>query len=172
MRERLLSESSDMDAQVFDLNEMLHNTASEFATISGRPAVETPTTPVWIHANEQLMELVLFNLLNNALRYAPDCEPIMRSRAYGEWAEFSVFNEGPGIPDKELPLIFKRYYRGSNSAGTAGSGLGLFIVKTIVKKFQGHIQARNLEGRGCEFVIRLPRIRPNAKHLPIQAEKS
>jgi len=166
IRERLLSESSDMVAEDFNLNEMLHSTASEFAVMSGQPAVETPLTPVWIHANEQLMKLVLFNLLNNAMRYAPGCEPIMRCRAYGEWAEFSVFNEGEGIPDQELPLIFKKYYRGSNSAGTAGSGLGLYLVKIIVEKYQGYIQASNLEGRGCEFVIRMPRVRTDAGHLP------
>jgi signal transduction histidine kinase len=67
-----------------------------------------------------------------------------------------VFNEGDGIPTNDLPYVFKKFFRGSNSSGTTGSGLGLYLVESIVKKHHGQVFARNIESGGCEFIIKIP----------------
>ncbi len=117
----------------------------------------------------QKMIRVLDNLFTNAARYSVrDCDgnpikkPAIRLKAGrdNDRLMISVMDNGPGIPEKDLPYVFMRTYMVSNArtpeSGKNGSGLGLSIAKTIVEKHNGTIECKSIVGEGTEFVISLP----------------
>ncbi len=97
----------------------------------------------------QLME----NLINNARKYAKS-DIYVEVEKKEEMVELYIRDQGPGIPDEDIPFIFDKFYRGKNCGEEQGSGLGLYIVKYIVEKMNGDIQIRNYE-LGLEVVISL-----------------
>lgn len=104
-----------------------------------------------------LMMKVLVNLVDNALKYSPEDSPV---EIEGEIREGKLFIEvldyGHGIPEKELPHIFEKFYRGEHP-DTPGTGLGLAICKGIVEAHNGKIWAENRGAkRGTKMVIQLP----------------
>lgn len=72
---------------------------------------------------------------------------------------FKVEDNGPGIPEGELPYIFERLFRADKSRNreTGGAGIGLAIVKSIVSAHGGTVTAENRTGGGCRFTVRLPK---------------
>lgn len=105
------------------------------------------------------LEQVLFNLLGNALRYTPAGGTVTVEVSEGRnGVEISVRDTGPGIPEKEIPLIWERFYKGdkSRTRTDAGSGLGLAIAKKIVELHDGVIDMRNHPEGGSVFTVRLP----------------
>jgi len=84
-------------------------------------------------------------------------EETEKSLAY---AIISIEDNGPGVPDKDLSMIFDRFYRVDKArSDIEGTGLGLSIARQIVKMHNGYIIAENKEEGGCIFRIFLPRIR-------------
>jgi signal transduction histidine kinase len=110
-----------------------------------------------VHGDTDRLEQVLQNLVANALRHTPDGGEIsLSSKPDGDHVILTVRDNGSGIPEEHLPLIFDRFYKADASRQAAGgSGLGLSIVKTIVERHGGTISARN--DHGAVFDIRLPR---------------
>jgi PAS domain S-box-containing protein len=107
------------------------------------------------------LERVLDNLLGNALKYSPDDGEIVvtvsrEHDAAGQWAVFSVRDQGMGVPASDVPYIFERYRRASNIQGIPGSGIGLFAVRQIVEQHGGSVTVDSVEGEGSTFTVRLP----------------
>jgi signal transduction histidine kinase len=101
------------------------------------------------------LEQALQNLAANALRHTPDGGTISLSAARsGDTITITVRDNGPGIPPEHLSLIFDRFYKADAARATAGSGLGLSIVKAIIARHGGTIRVRN-DG-GAVFEIMLP----------------
>ncbi|GFN30736.1 ATP-binding protein [Paenibacillus xylaniclasticus] len=115
---------------------------------------------VWIDLAR--MEQVMANLIYNALRYLPDndADKLITVDAVidQQTAVIEITDSGSGIDEEDLPFIFDRFYKKdkSRNSSEAGSGLGLAIVKEIVLQHGGSIEARNKEGAGASFQIRLP----------------
>ena len=104
------------------------------------------------------LEQALQNLAANALRHTPDEGTITLSASVDEQrVRIIVRDTGPGIAPEHLPLVFDRFYKADAARATAGSGLGLSIVKAIVERHGGSISVRN-EG-GAVFEIVLPVVR-------------
>ncbi|MDD5056077.1 MAG: HAMP domain-containing sensor histidine kinase [Candidatus Peribacteraceae bacterium] len=102
---------------------------------------------------------VVRELLTNAIDYSPDGAVItVSSRRMGRYAEFSVEDHGCGIPQKDMPRIFGEFTRGSNATTfkADGNGLGLYIVKGILKHAGGSIGIKSKEGKGTTVTVRLP----------------
>ncbi|MBN2556578.1 MAG: HAMP domain-containing protein [Anaerolineales bacterium] len=102
---------------------------------------------------------VINNLIENALRYAPEGSAIeLSAEKEGAFVVFSVADAGKGIPAEECERIFDRLYRRDDARARAegGSGLGLAIVKTLVENHGGDIRVESELGRGTQFLIRLP----------------
>ncbi len=122
--------------------------------------VDTHST---VMASNEALIRILDNLIDNALRFTSEGGKILcRVRDGGGEAEISVADNGIGIPKRELPKIFDRFYRLSREIGNRrrGTGLGLSIVRGLVQDLRGTIQALSTEGQpGTRFEIRLPRIR-------------
>jgi two-component system sensor histidine kinase KdpD len=106
-----------------------------------------------------LLEQVIFNLLDNAAKYAPTGSEIRVSATVaGGVVHIEVMDEGEGIPPSELELIFDKFYRvHAGDRRRAGTGLGLAIARGFVEAMGGTITARNRDDRsGAVFVVSLP----------------
>jgi two-component system sensor histidine kinase KdpD len=103
-----------------------------------------------------LVQQLLVNLLENALKYTPPESPIeIHVQMQPGRVEIVVADRGPGIPAGEEQRVFEKFYRGSG-ASAGGVGLGLAICKGIVTAHGGQIFVRNRSGGGAEFHIQLP----------------
>ena len=96
-------------------------------------------------------------ILDNAVKYVPEGSKIMvTAQRYDAYVRLDVLDEGPGIPEEELPEIWKRFYRGKNTRDAAGVGIGLTLCRMIVQAQNGRVLCQNREGHGCRFSIFLP----------------
>jgi two-component system sensor histidine kinase KdpD len=103
-----------------------------------------------------LVEQVIVNLLDNALKYTPPGTPIaINGRVQDGAALVEVADEGPGLPTGAEEHVFEKFYRGGNDAHR-GFGLGLPICKAIVTAHGGAIWAENRRPRGAVFRFTLP----------------
>ena len=122
--------------------------------------VEMPEHPVYILANQDYITQVVYNLVDNAVKFCPEGETIgLRIREGNEKAYISIYNDGQTIPAEELPLVFDRFHKidKSRSQNRDGWGLGLYIVKTIVCSHGENISVSSHQGR-TEFTFTMPLI--------------
>lgn len=99
----------------------------------------------------------LGTLLDNAVKYAPENSKItVAAQRYETYIRLDVLDEGPGIPEEELPEIWKRFYRGKTTRDASGVGIGLTLCRMIVQAQNGRVLCQNREGHGCRFSIFLP----------------
>lgn len=104
-----------------------------------------------------LIERVLWNLLENAIKYAPAHQPIeILARQNGTHIDITVCDCGSGLPEGTAEALFEVFQRGETESSVPGVGLGLSIAKTIVEAHQGHISAQNRPAGGACFCITLP----------------
>ncbi len=113
-----------------------------------------------IEGDPALLKIIVGNLVNNAIKYGTEGTPVrVRLAAKGGEIIFSVRNEGVGISREDIAnRLFKRFERlkQKGTGGVKGSGLGLYICKSIVDKHQGRIWAESEPGRWVEFFVALP----------------
>ena len=122
--------------------------------------------PQSAYADASLLRQALSNLLSNAVKYSPG-GGLIRVTTVQEDAQLAIVIEdhGLGIPEKDQQHVFERYYRGSNTSGIVGSGVGLYLVGTIVDLHGGTVSLDSEEGEGSRFTVRLPiRCRPPSAH--------
>jgi two-component system phosphate regulon sensor histidine kinase PhoR len=131
---------------------------SKNITLEELPGDSATDLAAW--ADEEAVQHALENLIDNALKYTPDGGCIrVRWFADGDHVCLEVEDTGIGIPERDLPHIFERFYRvdKARSRELGGTGLGLSIVKHLVQAMQGTVRASSEVGRGTTFHIRLPR---------------
>ncbi|HLP87715.1 MAG TPA: ATP-binding protein [Nostocaceae cyanobacterium] len=115
---------------------------------------------VWI--DKKLIEIVLHNLLENAVKYSPVGSVVDLVLSYEEGnVIFQVKDRGLGIPKGELERLFEPFYRGSNVEDVPGTGLGLSIVKTLVDLHQGEVSVKSEVNVGTTFTVKLPSMQLN-----------
>ncbi|HSH57436.1 MAG TPA: HAMP domain-containing sensor histidine kinase [Halomonas sp.] len=111
----------------------------------------------WAWCDRTLTEQVLTNLVENALKYSPENRPVRLSTSCeGEQVLCRVTDFGPGVPADEQPQLFERFFRGSNAAGTDGTGLGLNIARHLAHIQHGDLTVHSPPGEGAAFTLRLP----------------
>ncbi|MDA8146589.1 MAG: ATP-binding protein [Thermaerobacter sp.] len=127
---------------------------------AGRRLTLREEDPGWIAGDSDALRRILFNLLENALRYTPVGGEVTVRIAVG--GELSVEDHGPGIDPTEVPRIFERFYRGdpSRSREAGGAGLGLAIVAGLTAQLDGRIQVQSTPGRGTTFTLHFPPLAP------------
>ncbi len=111
-----------------------------------------------ILADEKALHSVIFHLLDNALKYAPQGEITVSESLADNMVCIQVRDEGPGIAEESLSFLFQRFYRGNmaDSQTVYGHGLGLYMVKRFVEAMNGSVQAENLKPHGTMFTVKLP----------------
>ncbi len=118
--------------------------------------VET-AEPLNVYGDASLLGQLFSNLLSNAVKYSPDGALIEVAAAQeGTEAVISIRDHGIGIPEADRERVFDRYFRGSNTSGIGGSGVGLSLVRSIVDLHKGDISLDSTEGSGSRFTLRLP----------------
>ncbi len=120
--------------------------------------VEMPEHPVYILANQDYITQVIYNLMDNAVKFCPVGGTVgLRIRESDNKAYISIYNDGDTIPAQELPLVFDRFHKldKSRSQNREGWGLGLYIVKTIVCSHGENISVSSRDGR-TEFTFTMP----------------
>ena len=110
-----------------------------------------------LHQDEKVLELILSNLLGNAIKYSPENTTInFRVKNEGKMMVFEIEDEGRGIPEKDQKHIFERYFRAENALLDQGTGIGLNIAKTHLENLGGSIVFKSEENKGTTFTIKLP----------------
>jgi two-component system, OmpR family, phosphate regulon sensor histidine kinase PhoR len=124
------------------------------------PVSLSPCLDVTAWADEDAVRQIIDNLVDNAVKYTPAGGQIrVHWRAEGNEVVLEVADTGIGIPERDLPRIFERFYRvdKARSRALGGTGLGLSIVKHLVGALHGTVAATSQVGQGTTFQVRLPR---------------
>ena len=127
---------------------------------------------VLVYADPDLIHQVVYNLLDNAIKFTPAGGTIRFSvERLGPEVEIAIWNSGQGISPEALPYVFQRFYKEDRSRGlhARGAGLGLNICKVLVNLSGGQIRVESQQGEWCRFVFTLPSQAPNPggmKRLP------
>jgi two-component system phosphate regulon sensor histidine kinase PhoR len=110
-----------------------------------------------IYADSSRLGQVLSNLLHNAIKFTPEGgHIILRAKLDGDVVEFSVEDNGIGIPADDLSRIFERFYKADHARTEGGTGLGLAIARHLVEAHGGRIWVESAEGRGSTFYFTIP----------------
>jgi two-component system phosphate regulon sensor histidine kinase PhoR len=115
--------------------------------------------PAIVEADEQRLSQVFVNLVDNALRFTPPGGSVSVTLDVEDgYALICVADTGMGIPYKDLPYVFERFYvaEPSRTRGISGAGLGLSIVKQIVEAHHGSVEVESTLGSGTKFTVRIP----------------
>lgn len=119
--------------------------------------IEVSALPNKIRADLKLLDQVFTNLLSNAVKYAQGAPLILvKGWQEGHHVSISVTDQGVGIPESDLPHMFKRFFRAKTAFGISGTGIGLSVVNEIVKLHSGTIKIDSQEGEGSTFTVSLP----------------
>lgn len=133
---------------------------SRYKLDEGTIRFSAPSAPVIVNGVREELQTAIANLIDNAIKYSPDGPKVsIKLRKSGKTAELYIKDNGNGIANSELKRIFKRFYRGVNTTDRPikGTGLGLWIVQSIVSKHGGDVLAESKGiGRGSTFIMRLP----------------
>lgn len=125
-----------------------------------RLQLDLPETELWIHADRDKVLQVFLNLLSNAIKHSPyGSEVLLHARMGHEgYATVRLRDRGPGIPREMHGRIFERHFQVRSSVGTKpeGRGLGLAIVRDILRMHGCTVSVESEEGKGAEFVFTLP----------------
>jgi two-component system phosphate regulon sensor histidine kinase PhoR len=130
----------------------------EQAELSG-VTIEVNAEPVSVQGSAEDLALLVRNLLDNAVRYSPDGGRVrVGVDSHDGEAFLSVRDTGIGIPSRDLPRIFERFYRvdRARSRQSGGTGLGLAIAKHVAELHGGRIEVESELGQGSEFLVHLP----------------
>lgn len=112
-----------------------------------------------IKTDSRLFHIIVSNLVSNAVKYLkPSGALTLSYEIKGEQVEIVVADNGIGIPESEIPQLFKKFFRASNAQShqTQGTGLGLYVVKQSAELLGGNITVESAENQGARFVVTIP----------------
>ncbi len=165
LQELTLAESGELKLvrQAEDINKLINQAVTAVQTQASAKGIsmviDLPNGLPLCNVDSHRIGQVLRNLLDNAVAHTPQGGIIsVATKQWGKWVEVSVTDTGEGIPAKELPDIFERFYRvdKSRARATGGSGLGLTIAKRLVEAHGGKIEVQSELGKGSHFAFTVP----------------
>jgi two-component system sensor histidine kinase KdpD len=123
-----------------------------------RLAIDAPADLPLVEADTALVQQVFYNIVENAAKYSPPGSLIrITARARDQAVKICVLDEGPGIPETDLELVFEKFYRARNVAQQSGTGLGLAICRGFLEAMRGKIEVANRDDRhGTIVALTLP----------------
>ncbi len=159
---RIESKAIQLHLQSKDVNSLVQEVVDKLDYLARSKQIEirTELEPLFsIKFDVDLIRQVLSNLVENAIKYSPDKSSILVSSEERDGLiVVQVADQGPGIPEDELPHIFMKFYRSRNAEGSTikGSGLGLYLAKYFVELHKGRIQVDSTLNQGSTFTVELP----------------
>jgi len=161
---KIESKEFQLKKEKFNLSELIDDVLEFLKEVAKKKKISMDTVPVpsslTIEGDRNILEQVLFNLLDNAIKYAQEGGKITLSAVQKNQSEIevSIQDNGMGIPKEDLPRIFERFYRvdRGRSQELGGTGLGLSIVKHLLSAHGGRVWAESQLGEGSTFYFTLP----------------
>jgi two-component system, OmpR family, phosphate regulon sensor histidine kinase PhoR len=162
---RIESQDYKLEREAIEVGAMVERSLSLLQQKAQRGRVRTdneiPSNLPFVRADQRALEQVLTNLIDNGIKYCPPgSRVVVKARADGDsLLRLTVEDSGPGIPERDLPRIFERFYRvdPGRSRDMGGTGLGLSIVKHLVEAMGGEVGVESRVGVGSSFWFTLPR---------------
>jgi signal transduction histidine kinase/ligand-binding sensor domain-containing protein/CheY-like chemotaxis protein/AraC-like DNA-binding protein len=158
-----------------DLCALIKGCIQNFHTLSAERGIqvdfESDKEEYWLNVDKLKMESVFINLLSNAIKYCPDTHGHIgvKLQEVNQQLQITVSDNGPGIQENELSLVFVRFFQGKNKSKHAeGTGIGLYLVKRNIEAHNGHIEMANHQG--LMVTIILPLEGENAMQTLVQEE--
>jgi PAS domain S-box-containing protein len=153
-----------LQVQRLDLREVAAASLDPLRHAAGKKGIELatefPSEPLSLHGDGGLLHQVVRKLVDNAVKYSPPGgRVVVRARAEGEELALEVQDQGIGIPPEHLPRIFEKFYMvdGGIARRVGGTGVGLYLVREIVRLHRGTVEVVSQPGQGSVFRVRLPR---------------
>ena len=155
-----------MQPEEFELASFLKQSISEIAAEHGDIIFREPDISPVIYADKKRVNQIVENLINNSRKYAKTNITVSLTQS-DDIVKVHFRDNGPGIPDEDMPFITEKFYRGKNSGDENGSGLGLYIVKYIAEQSGGSLELINHTSgeEGLEAVVSFP-IKKHLKDFP------
>ncbi len=162
---RLEKGQLELDRQAVDLGAVVEAVVQEWRPTGHRHRIELEVQPsnghgpVMVHGDAIRLHQVFQNLLQNAIKYSPYGGDVrVTVKRVGDRAQVTVADQGIGIPQEARGQLFQRFYRAPNSEAfhISGLGVGLYVVREIVRLHGGEIGFDSEEGRGTTFTVSLP----------------
>ena len=160
---RLESPEAEIDLSEINLaeflQEILRDWEKRLEAKQLKSHLDVPLDLPKLEADESRLQEIIYNLLDNAVKYSQSAGVItLRAAVESDRVRISVSDEGIGIPEKDLPRIFERFYRAdkARSRELGGTGLGLSIVKHIAQLHGGTAEAQSEPGKGTTISVVLP----------------
>jgi two-component system sensor histidine kinase SenX3 len=167
---RLQDEDPLKNAEVLDLASIAREAIDESRLAADKQQIEivfADQEVCLVLGDKSQLRMAMSNLIKNAINYSPTSTRVgIGINRQDDLVEFTVTDQGVGIPEKDLERIFERFYRvdPARSRDTGGTGLGLSIVKHVASNHGGDISVWSLEGQGSTFTLRLPRVKDGSIH--------
>jgi len=121
-------------------------------------AIDCPDIPLVVTGDRTRLQRAISNLIDNAVKFTPEGGHVrLQAQETPSHVTITVSDTGPGLEPKDVEKVFERFYRGDRSRSKPGNGLGLSLAKAIVKAHGGEITVRTTPGKGCAFIVTLPR---------------
>ncbi|WP_029934334.1 hybrid sensor histidine kinase/response regulator [Thiomicrospira pelophila] len=151
-----------VQTQPFDLQTILRELEAMSGKLIGDKPIQLvfniPVSSVWLKGDAFRLKQVLLNLLANAIKYTQQGRVSLNWQLDDEGAEFRVEDTGPGLSVSEINTLFQPFSQlvQVQTGEAVGSGLGLFIVQSLVTAMKGQIRVESEVGQGARFMVRLP----------------
>jgi two-component system OmpR family sensor kinase len=153
----------ERDLETVDLGAVAGAVVSALQVLEARPRLALRTEPdAIVRGYESELHDAVSNLVENALKYAPDSPVEVGVRVESGDVVVDVRDRGPGIPSDEQEQVFTRFFRGRDHGDAEGFGLGLAIAKRAAERSNGSIALASAPGEGTAFTIRIPQARGEA----------
>lgn len=149
-----------LDYEKIDMELLIMDVINSIKLISGNKKMSADLAPACIFADKKILTQILYNLLNNAIKFTSDHGEIkIKSVLEKDKLMVSIEDDGIGIDSKDLSLIFDKFKQVDSSVGRPqqGAGLGLAIAKKLVELLDGVIQVESTKGKGSHFWFVLPK---------------
>ena len=156
---RLDEVKNPLQLETFDVTNMLKKLYDTFLAIAKDKGLKIillqEKNPVHIYADKELLNIALFNILENALKYTEKGNIVICLKDEKNIISISIDDTGIGIPSNQIEKIFERFYRIDLDKKTEGHGIGLSITKKIIELHKGNITVKSSTAAGTEFTISL-----------------